>query len=294
MRVANSGSVAVSVHQWEVAMPIALGLLGSLVIGFSDFFARYVARRNHAATTAATGLVFASIAAIIVASLGPGRLLGSDYLLGCVSGLASACALGLLYRGLAVSSVAVVSPIVAVMLGAVPMFWELVTGTVPSAGVLVGVAVVLIGLAVTTFDPALGKRIKTGIILGFSSGLSFGIGMLFMAQTSAAGGLWPVVAQRSTACIILVLYCTVRGLPRFVRGYALRFSGAAGVLGSIGVLCYTAGFQRGSVTAVAIAASLFPIPTALLAATFDDDSLRWWQILGIGVVVAGIGLIVRG
>jgi len=39
---------------------------------------------------------------------------------------------------------------------------------------------------------------------------------------------------------------------------------------------------------------LFPIPTALLAATFDDDSLRWWQILGIGVVVAGIGLIVRG
>ena len=142
MRVANSGSVAASVHQWEVAMPIALGLLGSLVIGFSDFFARYVARRNHAATTAATGLVFASIAAVIVASLGPGRLLGSDYLLGCVSGLASACALGLLYRGLAVSSVAVVSPIVAVMLGAVPMFWELVTGTVPSAGVLVGVAVV--------------------------------------------------------------------------------------------------------------------------------------------------------
>jgi drug/metabolite transporter (DMT)-like permease len=180
------------------------------------------------------------------------------------------------------------------MLGAVPMFWELVTGTVPSAGVLVGVAVVLIGLAVTTFDPALGKEIKTGVILGFSSGLLFGIGMLFMAQTSAAGGLWPVVAQRSTACIILVLYCTVRGLPRFVRGYALRFSGAAGVLGSIGVLCYTAGFQRGSVTAVAIAASLFPIPTALLAATFDDDSLRWWQILGIGVVVAGIGLIVRG
>ena len=81
---------------------------------------------------------------------------------------------------------------------------------------------------------------------------------------------------------------------RIVRGHALRFSAAAGILGSIGVLCYTAGFQRGSVTAVAVAASLFPIPTAILAATFDNDSLRWWQIIGIGIVVAGIGLIAKG
>jgi|TARA_B100000405_G_scaffold257594_1_gene192320 drug/metabolite transporter (DMT)-like permease len=115
-----------------------------------------------------------------------------------------------------------------------------------------------------------------------------------MAQTTVDGGLWPVVAQRSTAFIILIGFCTVRGLPRIVRGHALRFSAAAGILGSIGVLCYTAGFQRGSVTAVAVAASLFPIPTAILAATFDNDSLRWWQIIGIGIVVVGIGLIAKG
>ena len=47
-------------------MPIFLGLMGSLVIGASDFFARYVARRNHAATTAATGLIFATAAALLV------------------------------------------------------------------------------------------------------------------------------------------------------------------------------------------------------------------------------------
>jgi len=32
----------------------------------------------------------------------------------------------------------------------------------------------------------------------------------------------------------------------------------------------------------------------VLAATFDNDSLRWWQIVGIGIVVAGIGLIAKG
>ena len=278
----------------EVAMPIFLGLVGSLVIGISDFCARYVARRNHAATTAATGLIFATSAAVLVASFGPGGFLATDYLFGCVSGLASGCALALLYRGLAVSSVAVVSPIVAVMLGAIPMFWEVVTGTSLTTGVLSGVFVALFGLMVTTFDPALGDRVKQGVILGLASGLCFGIGLVFMAQPSVEGGLWPVVGQRSTACIILIGFCTVRGLPRFVRGNLLRFSAAAGILGSIGVLCYTAGFQRGSVTAVAIAASLFPIPTAVLAATFDNDSLRWWQIVGIGIVVAGIGLIAKG
>ena len=275
-------------------MPIFLGLLGSLVIGTSDFFARYVARRNHAATTAATGLIFATSAAVLVASFGPGRFLGADYLFGCASGVASGCALGLLYRGLAVSSVAVVSPIVAVLLGAIPMFWEVITGASLTAGVLSGVLVALFGLLVTTFDPALGDRVKQGVILGFASGLCFGIGLVFMAQTTVEGGLWPVVGQRSTAFIILIGFCTVRGLPRLVRGHALRFSAAAGILGSVGVLCYTAGFQRGSVTAVAVAASVFPIPTAVLAATFDNDSLRWWQIVGIGLVVTGIGLIARG
>ena len=275
-------------------MPIFLGLLGSLVIGTSDFFARYVARRNHAATTAATGLMFATSAAVLVAIFGPGAFLRTDYLFGCASGVASGCALALLYRGLAVSSVAVVSPIVAVLLGAVPMFWEVATGTALTKGVLSGVVIALFGLMVTTFDPALGDRIKHGVILGLVSGLCFGIGLVFMAQTTVEGGLWPVVGQRSTALIMLIGFCTTRGLPRFVRGHALRFSAAAGILGSIGVLCYTAGFQRGSVTAVAIAASLFPIPTAVLAATFDNDSLRWWQIAGIGIVVAGIGLIARG
>ena len=86
----------------------------------------------------------------------------------------------------------------------------------------------------------------------------------------------------------------MRGLPKIVTGRLLRFSAAAGVLGSVGVLCYTAGFQRGSITAVAVAASVFPVPTAILSATFDDDSLRWWQIIGIGLVITGIGLIARG
>ena len=208
--------------------------------------------------------------------------------------MASGCALGLLYRGLAVSSVAVVSPIVAVLLGAIPMFWEVITDASLTAGVLSGVLVALFGLLVTTFDPALGDRVKQGVILGFASGLCFGIGLVFMAQTTVEGGLWPVVGQRSTAFIILIGFCTVRGLPRLVRGHALRFSAAAGILGSVGVLCYTAGFQRGSITAVAVAASVFPIPTAVLAATFDNDSLRWWQIVGIGLVVTGIGLIARG
>ena len=43
------------------------------------------------------------------------------------------------------SSVAVVSPIVAVLLGAVPMFWDVAVGTPLSSGVVGGVVVAFLG-----------------------------------------------------------------------------------------------------------------------------------------------------
>ena len=89
------------------------------------------------------------------------------------------------------------------LLGAVPMFGDLITGAPLSSGVAVGVTTALIGLMITTFDPNMGDRVKAGILLGLASGLCFGTGLLLMAQTTVDGGLWPVVAQRSTALIIL-------------------------------------------------------------------------------------------
>ena len=226
-----------------------------------------------------------------MASFGPGGFRTTDYLLGAHQ-TRQRRRFALLYRGSQCHQYRGV-PNRCSVFGAVPMFWDVAVGTPLTSGVIGGVVVASFGLLVTTFDPALGDRCGKGCP-------RIRFGSVFRNRAGSHGPnhrrRWSLARSSATVNSVhhLIGFCTIRGVPRIVRGHALRFSAAAGILGSIGVLCYTAGFQRGSVTAVAVAASLFPIPTAILAATFDNDSLRWWQIIGIGIVVAGIGLIAKG
>lgn len=94
-----------------------------------------------------------------------------------------------------------------------------------------------------------------------------------------------------TAGLVLGAIATARSLPRIVppglRAMAL-FSGA---LGGSGALAFTIGAQRGSLSEIAVASSMFPAVTAVLAAVFDGHPLRWWQLVGIAGCVVGVALI---
>ena len=39
---------------------------------------------------------------------------------------------------------------------------------------------------------------------------------------------------------------------------------------------------------------MFPAVSATLAAAFDEDTLRWWQMIGILGVITGIALMALG
>ena len=67
-----------------------------------------------------------------------------------------------------------------------------------------------------------------------------------------------------------------------------------GVAGMGGIACFMAGAQRGSLAVAAVSGSMFPAVTAVLAAMFDKDVLRWWQVIGIVGVLAGVGMIAAG
>jgi drug/metabolite transporter (DMT)-like permease len=68
----------------------------------------------------------------------------------------------------------------------------------------------------------------------------------------------------------------------------------SGVCGTGAIVAVAIGSQVGSLTAVAVSASMFPAVAATLSAAFDDDVLRWWQLLGILGVIGGIALIAVG
>ncbi|MCP3990754.1 MAG: DMT family transporter [Actinomycetia bacterium] len=275
-------------------MPIVFGLLASLGIGAGDYFGRYCTRRANATTTVLTALVGGLVAVTLLTVVVPSERISRDLWFGAGSGLTIGFALMFMYQGMAISSTAIVSPVVAFFVAFVPLVWDLTTGGSLPASVGVGVGLAVVGIVVTTVSPDLGGRIGPGLAFAVASGALFGIGMTVVGETSIDSGVWPAVSQRGIAWLTLVIYGASRELPLLLPRPLMRRGLLSGVAGTGGMAMFILGAQRGSLGSVAVASSMFPAVTAVLAYLFDNDQLRWWQSVGIGVALVGVGLIAAG
>lgn len=269
----------------------ALGIYFSLAIGVGDFFGAYLARRVHPFTTVLTFLLVGGISASALLFVVESDFVIRDVGFGAAGGVTVGFALTLLYHGMAVSSAAVVSPVTAVVTALIPVAWDASTGGTLPGLVVLGIVISLAGLAATTFSPELGERAMAGIGWGLASGTCFGISLTLIGQAGIESGMWAPVFQRFTAFAVIAVIAVARGIPRFVPRPLLRQGIIGGVLTGTGVGAFVAGAQRGSLSEITVTASMFPAVTVVLAAIFEQHPLRWWQMLGLGTVVAGVILI---
>jgi drug/metabolite transporter (DMT)-like permease len=269
-------------------------MLASLLLGVGDYFGRYATRRSHALTTVIAMMVVGLAVSLVLVVVVPSTFTARDFGLGAGSGVLVGLALALVYAGMARSATAIVSPLVGVVSVAVPVVFDLITGDRPGRLQLVGFVVAVVSLIVTTFSPELGHRVWTGVLFGSGAGITFGASLILTGRTDIESGMWAAVGQRLVGAIFVVGLALAasqpRVLPRGVRGRGAL----AGVLGVSGVACFIAGAQRGSLAVVAVSGSMFPAVTVLMAVWFDDDILRWWQVIGIAGVLTGVGLIAAG
>lgn len=275
-------------------MPVLFGILASVGIGISDFLGRYCTRRTNATTTVLTALAAGLVTASLLTLVIPSMRLGRDLGLGAASGLTVGFALMLMYRGMAVSSTAVVSPVVALFVALIPLLWDVIGGASLSQAAAVGAVLAIGGIVTTTISPDLRGRVGLGLMLALGSGVLFGVGMTIAGETDIDSGVWPAVGQRAVAWITLLAYGTVKVLPPLLPRGLLRRGILSGVAGTMGMAMFIVGSQRGSLGPVAVASSMFPAVTAVLAFLFDDDNLRWWQWIGIAAALSGVGLIAAG
>jgi len=274
-----------------VAVTLALGIWYSISIGIGDFFGGYVTRRSLALTTVITALGGGVAISLIGVMVIPSTLISIDVALGAASGLTVGFALMFMYHGMALSSAAVVSPIVAVLAAVFPVGYDLSTGASLTGLVTLGITVAVVGLSLSTLSPELGDGLRSGIVWAIASGVAFGIALTLLGQTSSASGAWPALAQRVVAGVILALVATARSLPRLVLPGLRRLAVLSGVLGGSGVVAFALGAQRGSLSEIAVTSSMFPAVTAVLSAIFDGHPLRWWQMVGIGGCITGVAMI---
>ena len=275
-------------------MPVLLGVLASVFIGVSDYYGRYCARRAHAMTSVGTAFMGGLGVTAVLLYFVPSAIGYEALVLGAVSGALMAVALSAMWHSMAISSAAVASPIVAAFTALGPLVYGLATGERPSRIVAAGIALAIVGLLAAVIVPDLGGPLRAGIAFAVLAGTCFAVATVLLARTSLDSGMWPAVSQRLVATVLMLVATRAMRIPQILPR-TLRLPGfIGGVMGGAGIATLIAGLQRGPVGEVAVAGSLYPVVTIALAVLFDEDRLRWWQVIGITAVLAGTSLMTIG
>jgi drug/metabolite transporter (DMT)-like permease len=275
-------------------VPIVLGALASVFIGFSDFLGRYGTRRSNAITATSGAMLGGAVSATVALLLIPSVFAQRDVLLGAASGLLVGVALALLYEAMATSSAAVAGPLVALGAALIPLGWDMFLGNRPSGLVLVGVIVAISSLLLVMYSPSLRGTLRRGIGLSLMASMLFGVSFTMVGEAGEDSGVWAPAAQRVTALMVMLLLATLRRVPRLPPRPLIGPMLISGTCGSLAIVAFALGTQQGSLATVAVSASMFPAVSATLAAAFDEDTLRWWQMIGIAGVIAGISFMALG
>ena len=275
-------------------MPVLLGALASGLIGVSDYFGRYCSRRAQAMTSVGTAFFGGLAITMVLVLVVPSAITAADLLLGAASGAFIAIAISSMWHSLAVSSSAIASPIVAAFTALGPLVYGLATGERPTSMVGIGIAVAVTGLLMAMIVPQTVQNVGAGVAYAVLSGLSFTATIVLLGHTTVDSGMWPAVTQRLVGVVFMLAVTSARRIPQILPR-SLRLAGlVGGVAGGAGMASFIAGVQRGPIGEVSVAGSLYPVVTIALAVIFDDDTLRWWQAVGIAAVLAGTTLITLG
>lgn len=284
-------------------MLYVLALASAALYGAADFLGGFASRRTSTIAivviSQCAGLVALGLLFPFLPVSSPVR---GDLMWGAAAGLAGGIGVALLYRALAIGSMAVVAPITAVCAVTVPVAVAIALGERPGMGPTAGIALAILAIVLVSqqaqagrdatvaqgFSPAVGA----GVGIALASGVAIGLFFLALARTRAEAGMWPLVAAR---CVSFVLFAAVAlvtrrsvRMPSNVAAIAV----AGGVLDMLANLLYLLASRYGPLSIVVTLSSLYPASTVLLARTVLGDRLSALQTAGIACALVAVLLIV--
>jgi drug/metabolite transporter (DMT)-like permease len=274
-------------------MNALFGVLGSLLIGASDFFGSRSSERSGSLATVTVAFWVGAAFLAVLSVIGRYELSTGTLALGAVSGVGIALGLWSIYAGFSASSVAVVAPVAAVVSAVGPVVADVAQGDPPSRAAVAGSVIGLSGLLIATWGPH-GRNVGIGLVYGVVAGIGFALALVSVAETDVEAGLWPVVPQRVVSGLIVSCVAIVLRRPLLPKRGSRLVPAVGGAFGSAGVGAIAIGTQRGAITPVAVAGSFYPVVTIVLRWLFDGEALTRRQVAGLTLAVSGIVLITLG
>ncbi len=225
----------------------------------------------------------------------PGALHVQDLAWGALCGVIGAAAVGLLYRGLAIGTMGVVSPITAVLSALLPIGFGLARRQFPTTEAWTGIGLALIAVtAIAAQPPASTDRATRGLAEALGAGMLFGLFFIVLAQTRSDAGLFPLVGARAASLVVFLMVALVLRANIVPSHNALAATAAGGVFDMLANVLYLLAAHRGMLAIVAVLTALYPASTVALAALVLHERLRALQWVGVGVALVAVGLLTAG
>jgi drug/metabolite transporter (DMT)-like permease len=282
---------------------LVLSLAAALAYGAADFAGGVASRR-----VSALAVVLWSQAAGLLVLLPALAMVGgaprpSDLGWGAACGVVGAIAIALFYRALAVGVMGLVSPLTAVLAAVIPVVFGIARGERPAPAAALGIAFALAAVVLVSAQsrapsdaetdaplarPRPSRRLPPGIPEALGAGFCFGFFLIALAQTSPAGGLYPLLSMRavSIAAIAVGAWALRRSL-RVSRPTAPVVV-VAGLLDMAANVSYILASRSGPLSVAAVVTSLYPGGTVALAALLLRERLGKAQWIGVALALAGV------
>ncbi|MFN8160185.1 MAG: DMT family transporter [Solirubrobacterales bacterium] len=277
-------------------LAILLGLSASATWGVSDFLGGQQSRRIPALSVVAVSYPAGFVVVGLVALLAGGSLPADQALLAALAGVAGAVAITLFYAAMAIGPVSIVAPVSS--LGVViPVAVGLARGEAPGPLQVAGLVLAIIGIALAVREaeaPHTVRVSRRALLLATLAGAGFGLFFTGIDGPASHDPLWTSATARlggSVAIGAVLLAAPPERGPGFDGLPILLLIGTLDAGANILVALAT---SKGYLSLVAVAASLFPIVTVLLARVFLSERLERVQQAGVVLALVGVVLIAGG
>jgi drug/metabolite transporter (DMT)-like permease len=279
--------------------------LGSAVLyGAADFTGGLATKRGGTIPVVlisqASGLTLLALLLPILPDAQPARL---DLVWGAIAGLTGGIGVALLYRALAIGTMAVVAPTTAVCAVTIPVAVAIILGERPGPLAVVGIFLGILSIVlVSQHTPASAerrqseaqRRLPPGVGTALVSGVAIGFFFLALAQTRPQAGMWPLLVSRSLTVTLFGLISIAGRRSVRMPGTVALYAILCGAVDMVANALYLLAAQQGPLSIVVTLSSLYPASTVLLARIVLRERLNLWQISGVACALAAVVLIVRG
>jgi drug/metabolite transporter (DMT)-like permease len=277
---------------------VLLALAASASWGTADFTAGFMARRVPLLVVLAVAQLLGLVAAaVIVAASGAPLPAAGPALASLGAGVGVIGGLACFYRGLATGTMSIIAPIAATGV-VIPVAVGVASGNRLAAIQVVGMLAAMLGVALAARAPNAAAALpdrrahRQGVVLALVSAGAFGCYFL-LAHIGARGGVpWLLLLAHITSVAgVVAMMAIARSRPRLPAAGDLGVLVVAGVLDFGATALYGLANRHGELAVVAVAGSLYPVATVLLARSLLRERVGRPQALGVALALSGVAMI---